>query len=278
MNIEPAFAGRIARKGFTLVELMVVIAIILILASLLLPVLSGARLKAQQIDCLSRKKQWTMAFRMYADDNDGDIPREGYEKLGDVTLNNWIQVRGLSLTPTTTDCDDVWYNALPDYVGVPRAATYAPPNRHEDFYKSSSLFHCASARFPKHALNANYLMVHFSIAMNSQLIEFPLPHGPTIKFERLRDEEPRTVLFLDNRLEDEGKVHPAQENDNLGQPAAYADRFSARHSGGGNLAFADGHAEWFRGNRVVETDPDSPLRGGPIMPPVDIVWEPKHEF
>jgi prepilin-type N-terminal cleavage/methylation domain-containing protein/prepilin-type processing-associated H-X9-DG protein len=280
MNTGPAFVGDTFRKGFTLIELMVVIAIILILASLLLPVLNGARLKAQQIDCVSRKKQWTMAFRMYVDDHDGFIPGESYERLGDVTLNNWIQVKGLSLTPTTTDCDDVWYNALPDYVGVPRAATYAPPNRHEDFYKSATLFHCPSARFPEYAISPkyapSYIMAHFSIAMNSQLIEFP--HGPTIKFDRLGDEEPRTVLFLDNLLPNEKKVHPAQENDNLGQPAAYADRFSARHSGGGNLAFADGHGEWFRGDRVVETDPNSPLRGGPIMPPVDIVWEPRHEF
>jgi prepilin-type processing-associated H-X9-DG protein len=120
-----------------------------------------------------------------------------------------------------------------------------------------------------------YLLAVFSIAMNSQLIEFPF--GPTISFERLRDEEPRTVLFLDNLLEGEKKVHPAQENDNLGQPAAYADRFSARHSNGGNLAFADGHVAWFPGNKVVDTNPTSPLRGGTVMPPVDIVWEPKYD-
>jgi prepilin-type processing-associated H-X9-DG protein len=138
------------------------------------------------------------------------------------------------------------------------------------------MFHCPSATFPPEALGPGYWIALFSIAMNSQLIEFP--YGPTISFNRIQDEEPRTVLFLDNLLRGEKKVHSAQHNDDLGQPAAYADRFSARHYGGGNLAFADGHVSWFVGNKVVETDPYSPLRGGPIMPPVDIVWEPKYDF
>jgi prepilin-type processing-associated H-X9-DG protein len=120
-----------------------------------------------------------------------------------------------------------------------------------------------------------YMFAIFSIAMNSQLIDFP---GPTISFDRIEDEESRTVLFLDNLLEGEKKVDPAQETRFLGQPAAYADRFSARHGNGGNLAFADGHVQWFPGNKVVETNPESPLRGWPVMPPVDIIWEPKYDF
>ena len=276
MKKEKMRRAHSACPGFTLVEMLVVIAILVLLAALLLPALASTKSRAQQVDCMSRQRQWTMAFKMYVDDNDGFIPREGYESLGAVSLNNWLQVKGKIISGTTTDSEDVWYNALSWYVGVPTAASYAPVNKHASFYSPPSLFHCPSAKFSPNVTKPGYLLAIFSIAMNSQLIEFP--NGPTIPFDWIRDEEPRTVLFLDNLLEGEKKVHPAQENNNLGQPAAYADRFSARHRNGGNLAFADGHVVWFPANKVVETDPNSPLRGGPIMPPVDVVWEPKYEF
>jgi prepilin-type N-terminal cleavage/methylation domain-containing protein/prepilin-type processing-associated H-X9-DG protein len=60
-------------NGFTLVELLVVIAVIAILASLLLPVLSKGKARAQTIDCIDHLRQLQMCWHMYAHDNDGTL-------------------------------------------------------------------------------------------------------------------------------------------------------------------------------------------------------------
>jgi len=74
MKFEPPSAGArktspVYRPAFTLIELMVVIAILGVLAALLLPVLARSKQKAQGLQCLSNHRQLTLAWKMYTDDN-----------------------------------------------------------------------------------------------------------------------------------------------------------------------------------------------------------------
>jgi len=56
-----------------LIELLVVIAIIAILAALLAPALTAAKAKAKAAGCIGNMRQLALAWRMYADDNNGTL-------------------------------------------------------------------------------------------------------------------------------------------------------------------------------------------------------------
>lgn len=63
------------RRGFTLVELLVVIGIIALLISILLPALNGARKKAQAVACASNMRQIYMAMVFFSQEHKGHLPR-----------------------------------------------------------------------------------------------------------------------------------------------------------------------------------------------------------
>ena len=62
------------RRGFTLVELLVVIGIVALLISILLPTLTRARESARRAACLSNLRQVHLTFMFYAQDNRDRVP------------------------------------------------------------------------------------------------------------------------------------------------------------------------------------------------------------
>jgi len=70
-------------RGFSLIEMLVVISIIAALAAILIPVLTKAKARAARMGCISNLKQMALALQMYREDWKGVMPyRMGYEAWG----------------------------------------------------------------------------------------------------------------------------------------------------------------------------------------------------
>jgi prepilin-type N-terminal cleavage/methylation domain-containing protein/prepilin-type processing-associated H-X9-DG protein len=95
-------ARRASRNAFTLIELLIVIALIAILAALLLPSLAKAKQSAKGVGCISNLRQWGQATHLYTTDNEDLLPQDGTPNPG----NNATNVG--------------WYIDLPKVMDLPR--------------------------------------------------------------------------------------------------------------------------------------------------------------
>ena len=130
------------RRGFSLIEILVIIAIIALLAAILFPVFAQARAKARQASCTSNLKQIGTALAMYRQDYDGVNSRHRFcpdnpsDPLCDTTPG-----------PTFTGPNEVWWAPYDNSVAPDSAGPY--PNYETGFLqpyiKSIAVFKCPAA-------------------------------------------------------------------------------------------------------------------------------------
>jgi len=230
------------------VELLVVVGIIALLASLLVPALARAKAIAKQTLCQLQLRQWGQAFTIYAVDNKNYYPHiDGLDRQGDAppaTPADWADHFG-------------WIDMLPPLMDE------KPWREHQrwQYPDCDTIFQCPSAQLAPLKLY-NYYPARdgfFSYAMNSclELDENCWHHpqdtgGPMPSFLRTDlIRQPGGVILLFDQLLDPARGYGGQKlNRSAGKHCgSYPKAFSARHARhgggmGGSILFCDGHVEW----------------------------------
>jgi prepilin-type N-terminal cleavage/methylation domain-containing protein/prepilin-type processing-associated H-X9-DG protein len=256
--------SRQVRLGFTLIELLVVIAIIATLAALLLPALTGAKLKAQGIQCMNNHRQLTLAWLSYAlEHQDRFLCASGVNYGRDQTT--WCG--GLiDFDPANRSNWDVTYDLaaspLWSYCGKSAGIFRSPADR-STVTPSSGPF----AGRPTLRVRSMAMSIWFGGTGGTLDTGYPGVTSPPWRlYLRLSDlADPgatRTALFWDERedavnygnffTDMAGWPDPAATEWNQDLPAFY-------HGRAGGVSFADGHSE-IRRWRDPRTMP--PLRIG----------------
>jgi len=212
------------RRGFTLIELLVVIAIIAILAAILFPVFAHARDKALAATCLSNLKELGLAAMMYVQDYDDTIV-PSYTDASAL----WRSWTGAEYTSTTSR----WYMLLQPYI------------------KNYDISTCEAGS----DIRGNYDSQHYGC--NSDLCRtLTSPSSTSYKLAEVQFPA-NTMLFADSDWSGTAAAYPTNNSYVIYGPQPNGASISpphyiwggfmpARHQGGANMTFADGHAKWHR--------------------------------
>jgi prepilin-type N-terminal cleavage/methylation domain-containing protein/prepilin-type processing-associated H-X9-DG protein len=227
-------------QGFTLVELLIVIAVIGILAGLLFPVFGRVREAGRTKACLSNLKQLGLGFSQYVQDNGRKYP-------GAADFNSWGVGKGqwVAGVPATDP-----FTGEPGTLATTLDGTYIDGRTADvqdgaiySYVKGTGVYICPS--------NTDGRKKGLSYSMNCALSFL----------NDVRIVEPSDIIVLVDEDKNNDGFFYAVDNAHSGAPGVSTDALTLLHNGGGNFLFADGHAKFFRNDAFTIASNSDPTYG-----------------
>lgn len=240
-TFRKSFGTRNGKAAFTLVELLVAITIIAILASMLLPALSAAKVNAQKIACVNNIKQLGVAWTMYNGENNGKIPScyPFDPASGVINSNAWVRgVACLANAPVPFGVVDPGVLDCTNKNALSRGSLYP-------YVQSPAVYRC-----PSDQAQAGGVPVVRSYSMNNWMNGEPFANAANsidqshylFQKDSSISKPSQLYIFLD---EDNSTINDGMFVVYMDPSQGAQDEPSRRHKTGYPLAFADGHLEVF---------------------------------
>ncbi len=210
--------------AFTLVEVLVVMAVIGILAALLLPALAGSKLKAHQAACRNNLRELAMAFQMYHGDFDDEFPAPGSRSEYGPQPEDWIWWQfGRGVAQST----------IARYVGRFNPTLFTCPADG----RAKALQ--AQGYLAKEPYRYSYALTSYDLTndINPGMATIITQEREVFPFKAQSIRNPTLKMMLveeDDKTIDDPRWVPIGDVPNLVSP---------RHRGRGDIAFADGRIE-----------------------------------
>jgi prepilin-type N-terminal cleavage/methylation domain-containing protein/prepilin-type processing-associated H-X9-DG protein len=246
------------RRGFTLVELLVVIGIIALLIGILLPTLNRARESARQVKCMSNMRQlaqasimWSQEHRGYmvvraggnevyrSDPSTGRITQVGTPTANDIRDQaNWIAWQRVTdpITggPGNGRDENITYSALTRYLGGKQVIHTTPDEANRANATLEEVYRCPSDNLPQRPNASSNRPYRYSYSINDYVAGGDKPQfGTAQRFDFVWNgklgsikKPSEKVLFIceDEKTLDDGVYRPNPGNWGIGSVNAVASR------------------------------------------------------
>lgn len=235
-----------SKKAFTLIEILIVIAIIAILAALLLPALSLAKSKAQRIACMNNLRQLGVACQVYPADNDGRL------------VENWPYALPAAVDQQT----NCWVHGNMHYAFQATNSALLRTGKLFPYANNPDTYHCPGDHF---VTNGAPLLRSYSMNswMGSRYMEREAPtfgqkpYRTFVRDSELNAATPATLFFIADEHEatiDDGCFYISMNDGQI-----FENYPATRHDHGYALTFADAHVEQYKVRDASSRGPQFPV-------------------